>query len=474
MSAKWFMTPLFFLFFSGMSAKTLQSEIDTAKLSVALYQIAEKFKVPDFAVSIMVRDSLIFHLDKNKENRNKNYYIGSCSKSFTALAVLTLVKEGRIDLDKPVREYLPWFELKNKKWADSITVRHLLNHTSGLERQYGFFEYRTADMALFEKNLSAYIQTIPVRFSPGTTFQYSNLNYLLLGLIVSRTAHETYAAYVSQNIFPSIGMNGTFAAFSDEQRQELIQPYHYLFIGIPFKSKSYPHSDFAVPYGYISSNSSDLCNYLQFMLHGTISKEGDTLLAPDLYSDLTGSDHNGYGMGWFHSNADSVNVINHGGMTENFSSSLKIYPDIRFASVVLCNTNSMEFCAQVDQLIYSRLSGKPWHSPFSFEKLQRWLLLILPALLLLGFIFNFFRWRAFAYKIGLVAKIIPLLRLIIGIVLSLIVLILLPKMFGISLANLVKFGPDMGWGMILIGTIGLASSLIRHFGTKGKMSTIRT
>jgi len=129
------------------------SGVDAIQLRASLNKLIEKYKIPDAAFAITQNDTVIFTFDKNIENKNKNYYIGSCSKSFVALAILQLVDKGEIKLDSPVKTYLPWLTLKSSEQSNDITVRNLLNQTSGLKTKDGFFDYETNNQTIFKKNL---------------------------------------------------------------------------------------------------------------------------------------------------------------------------------------------------------------------------------------------------------------------------------------------------------------------------------
>ncbi|HSR30120.1 MAG TPA: serine hydrolase domain-containing protein, partial [Anaerolineae bacterium] len=137
------------------------------------------------------------------------FYIGSVTKSFTALAVMQLVEAGKIDLDAPVQTYLPWFELADKEAAAKITVRNLLNHTTGISTKDGnrnLFSQQGLEEAV--RGLGNVSLTEPV----GTTYQYSNLNYTIAGLIVEKVSGQSYADYVPQHIFRPLDMRHSYAS----------------------------------------------------------------------------------------------------------------------------------------------------------------------------------------------------------------------------------------------------------------------
>lgn len=129
------------------------------------------------------------------------FVIGSLSKSFTALAVMQLVQEGKLELDAPVRRYLPWFRVADERASGQITVRHLLNQTGGLSTKTGRSFQGNGDpsddaLQTAVRKLSSAELTAPV----GQKHQYSTINYSVLGLIVQTVTGRSYESYVQSNI----------------------------------------------------------------------------------------------------------------------------------------------------------------------------------------------------------------------------------------------------------------------------------
>ena len=117
---------------------------------------------------------------------------------------MQLVEAGQIDLDEPVQTYLPWFALADKEASAQITVRHLLNQTSGMSTRDGnLFWADQQGMEAAVRGLDRIQLTQPV----GTTWQYNNLNYIIAGLIVEVVSGQSYADYVTEHIFEPLEMH---------------------------------------------------------------------------------------------------------------------------------------------------------------------------------------------------------------------------------------------------------------------------
>lgn len=452
----------------------LNGTIDNEKLDSRIRGLIEKYNIPDADIAIIQNDSIIYKFSNNPAKEQGNYYIGSCSKSFTALTILMLSEKGLIDLDSPVAKYLPWFRLKNPGKSSQITVRHLLNQTSGIESQYGFFDYKTDDPEIFQTKLLKHLSTIDVLITPGESFNYCNLNYLLLGMVTEAVTKEKFGQALSENVLQKIGLKNTYTGFGEEVLSRTVQPYQYLFMNKPSGSHIYPHSGLSASFGFVSSDINDLMKYLKFMINKGVTENGDTLLSEAGYEKLITPVKGNYAMGWTEITYNDIKMLLHTGLDENYSAILAIYPEYRMGVAVLCNINSLEFSSLVQSSTIDLLVGKPFmEPPFSLDILLRWgtaiILLFTIALLIL----NFFRWKKYNFKTGFLLKFLPVLRLLLGIFLSIGILVLVRVTYNIPLASMVDFQPDIAWALILTALLGTVSSVIRYLGTSAKLIVLR-
>jgi len=138
------------------------------------------------------------------------FVIGSTTKSFTALAVMQLVDSGDVDLDAPVREYVPELSLAEGQAVNSITVRHVLQQTSGLDDlSGGSLLASAADGSPLQA--VAELKNAELMSRPGEAWRYANVNYVLAGLVVERASGMSYADYVARRIFDPLGMEDSTA-----------------------------------------------------------------------------------------------------------------------------------------------------------------------------------------------------------------------------------------------------------------------
>ena len=279
-------------------------------------------------------------------NPQTPFFIGSITKSFTALAVMQLVEAGKVELDAPVQRYLPWFRVADLEASAQMTVRHLLNQTSGLP----YFPPAAAmadfygDKADTERQVRALanLKTNPA----GARFAYSNLNYDILGLIVEAASGEPYAEYIHQHIFDSLEMRHSYTTKAAAQQNGLAAGHRHWF------SRPFPSSDMRIPVGslpsgWLISSAEDMAHYLIAHLNGgrygeaqVLSQAGIDELHRGVAEQIVfGSSVGFYGMGWFEINLDKTKTFSHGGNVPDFSAFMALIPEQKKGVVILLNAD---------------------------------------------------------------------------------------------------------------------------------------
>jgi CubicO group peptidase (beta-lactamase class C family) len=285
--------------------------------------------------------------------------LASVSKSFTALAIMQLAEEGRLELDAPVRDYLPWFQIADEKAASEMTVRQLLYQTSGFSETDG--NRINLDSSLAEDALQANMKrlgSMKLLHPPGTAFEYSNVNYGLLGAIVEAVSGESFGSYIQQNIFDPLDMKNSYISMSEADAGGATRGY-YPFFGIPvLYDRTMPYSRAVTPWAGIFSSAEDLGHYL--IAHLNEGRYGDqAILTPEGVRELhqPGIEvdrWSGYAMGWWvhpdfdlatQQPADSASsysipvAFSHEGSWAAFRTIALMVPEQRVGLVLLMNTN---------------------------------------------------------------------------------------------------------------------------------------
>ena len=134
------------------------------------------------------------------------YQLASVTKQFTATAIMMLAEEGKLGLGDKISKYLP--DLPTA-WKD-VTVRHLLNHTSGIKSYTSVKDFfKTARKDYTHREILDLVAKDPLEFAPGEKWKYNNTGYFLLGMIIEKVAGKTYGEFLDERIFKPLGMTQT-------------------------------------------------------------------------------------------------------------------------------------------------------------------------------------------------------------------------------------------------------------------------
>ena len=350
----------------GIAARALPSVSSVAAIDDYVETQVRRHRVQGLAVAITHGDEII-HVrgygtagEGRPVRADTPFYIGSVSKSFTALAVMQLVEAGKIELDRPVKEYLPWFAVADPEATSRITVRHLLNQTSGLSRASGIDAPDNADASV-EDAVRALASAQPATVA-GTEFHYSNPNYTTLGLLIEAVSGQTYGEYLAANVFEPLEMARSFTSRTAAEAAGLAQGYNVLF-GFPVPRQQ-PHLTYDLPAGFIISTAKDMAHYL--IAQSNEGRYGDRrLISPEglalMHAPPSGI-NSSYGMGWEVQEIDGLRLLRHDGTLETFYASAVLLPEEGYGLALLANQVSyphMLFAYEdIERGIVHRLVGK--------------------------------------------------------------------------------------------------------------------
>lgn len=423
----------------------------------------QKLNIPGAALGIVKGDQLMYRQgygyagpDKKPVTPQTSFVIGSLSKSFTALAVMQLVDQGKIDLEAPVQRYLPWFRLADEQ-ASEITVKHLLHQTSGLATYDGQVSLTKGDRPLEQhlRSLSRTKLTEPV----GEVFQYSNLNYDILGAIVQEVSGMKYSDYIEKNVFHPLTMENSHASPEDVSNH-LATGYQPVF-GFMLPTRQNDHQG-TVPSGYLISSAEDMSKYLiaqrnegRFGNISIVSERSAELMhrpAAAMWAD------NFYGMGW------TVNKerIFHDGSTENTYSKMIIEGE--YGIVLLVNSIDFFHIDSYDQLIEGVnhiLHGKTPAAHIA-DPDKIYLIIGIVALVAIAYVaravYLAITWKSRGKKTKLKLVLSTLEILLMNISIPLIVLLLVPKLlvpWSVIFVFLVGLGHFMFYVPVILLMIGI-------------------
>jgi CubicO group peptidase (beta-lactamase class C family) len=317
-------------------------------------QQLDRLNVPGAAVAIVEGDQIVHQHGFGRArpggplpSPQAPFFVGSVTKSFTALAVMQLVEAGKVELDAPVQRYLPWFRVADPQASAQMTVRQLLNQTSGLSTAAGWAPLSDLNQSpgAGERQARALV-TLQLTRPVGSAYEYSNMNYNLLGLIVEAASGESYTAYVQDHIFRPLDMRHSYTTPTEARPNGLAVGHRYWF--------GYPIADYAdeqvprgsLPSGQLISSTEDMSHYLIAQLNDGRYGSAQILSPADIAemhrpaAEFTMMGVSGqYGMGWFIDGQDQTRIVWHDGVVPDFFAYMAILPGQNKGLVLLMNAD---------------------------------------------------------------------------------------------------------------------------------------
>lgn len=288
-----------------------------------LQRSVKNARIPAMSVAIVDQDDVLFSQSYGDcENCDTPFVLGSVSKSFTAVCIMRLVQQGKIDLNANIAAYLP-----DAVEGDRITVNQLLNHTSGLGEHQTLQNYKIVN--------AQGIHT------------YANVNYSLLGKIIETVSGQTYSDFITENLFQPLALSHTATTRGESEKNGLIEGYTNYWGFHVRRDHQYPLSENAwitVPAGYISASANDLGKYLQMYLNGGNGILSEQSIETMFYGNAVYVDNDDapywYGYGWtMVKELFSEPVLRHSGLVETGTSCVYILPESELAVAVTANVN---------------------------------------------------------------------------------------------------------------------------------------
>ena len=263
------------------------------------------------------------------------FQIGSMTKQFTAIAVLMLEEQGKLDVQNPIAKYIPDYPA-----GDKITIHHLLTHTSGIK---DFTKMKSlkdiAQKEMTPKMIVDFFKNEIVDFAPGEKFEYNNSGYVLLGYLIELISGGTYENFIKENIFKKVGMNQSFYATDRQIISKRAYGYHKKEYGYVNKSVI----NFSVPFssGSLMSSANDMLKWQNALNQNLLLKSENVQKAFSKYK-LNSGEFFSYGYGWHIKELNGIPIREHGGSIFGFKS-MGVYiatRDIYILGLSNCDCNS--------------------------------------------------------------------------------------------------------------------------------------
>jgi CubicO group peptidase (beta-lactamase class C family) len=433
---------LLFLLLAVPAAGSSMSEVDRF-----VVERMRKHLVPGIAL-VIVRDGKVVHRRGfGSLSPDQRVIIGSLSKAITAAVVMQLVDEGRIDLDTPAVQYLEGLTFDDPA-AASISVRHLLNQTSGIPTKARRAPGRDAGLAEHAAALAA----VRLAGSPGETHIYSSPNYQLLGRIVETVEREPFGSVVQRRLFDQLAMSSSGI---DPAATPPVTG-HNLWWGMAGPS-FYRFEPGRLPTASLISTADDLSRFALSQLGS-----GRQILSPSalaaMHEGVAPAGGFSYAMGWRVGTTAGVPSLWHGGAVANYRGAMVLLPESRSAVIVLSNVSTMfaDHTREIAAGVVALLENRP--APDGFTPLRRIYLFIAAAsLLVIGLQLRSFL-RALNRKGSAPTRSTILLF---DLALPLAIVALLPLLMKISWRGMLDATPDLVVTGIVMLVIGLATAMLK-------------
>lgn len=323
----------------------------SAVLDTIIRNNLKQQRIPGAAVALVHEGRVIFsrcygYADTEKKvaiTEDTYFMAGSLTKSFTALAVLKLIEQGKIDPNADIKNYIPDFSIRNLYDGEAlITVNHLLTHTSGLMIDY--YTHTTGEKKYFGADLLSQLRNEYLCFKPGSASKYSNIGYRLLGMIIEQVTGERFEGYLEKEVFKPFGLNKSTFDYTDDMTLHMAKGHN----GDTEISRVDNEDKSA---SGLFSTLKDLTVFLKFLSSRDIPSSGginnykmiDSIIknanpAIDTFYDSK----NIYSSGW-HLNSYQFKgihtVLSSSGNINGFSTAITYVPEERLGIIILTNSS---------------------------------------------------------------------------------------------------------------------------------------
>ncbi len=363
---------LFIIAFLGVicvNAQTKTAKIDSL---VSAYNRLHKF---NGAVLVSLKDSILLNkgygyrnaTSKTLNDANSIFQIGSITKQFTAAVILQLQAENKLHVTDKLSKYFPDYPK-----GDSITIEHLLTHTSGIFNYTNEREFMENEITAYKSRdeMIALFKNKPLNFSPGTGWDYSNSAYSLLGYIIEIACKDSYENAVRKYLFQPAQMTNSGFNFTDLRHGNKTTGYFMLNSS---EARPAPIVDSSISYsaGSIFSTTGDLFNWHKALQENKVLTAAQQEIA---YTPVK----NKYGYGWVIDSANNKRRVSHSGGIHGFITNISRVPEDGVCIILLSNSSDRSL-TEITKSLYAILYDKEYTLPkeriaisLSNEELQQY------------------------------------------------------------------------------------------------------
>jgi CubicO group peptidase (beta-lactamase class C family) len=342
-------------------------------------KILKDFQAPGVSIAVVEKNKVIYtggfgFRDVEKKlpvTANTLFAIGSCSKAFTASMLGMLAKEGLVDIDKPVRNYLPELKFKNDYTNKHITLRDMMSHRSGLPRHDASWYGSTAT----RNELLARIEYLEPSVELRQAYQYNNFMFMAQGVAIEKLTGKSWEQNIKERIFTPLGMTASVTSIADMEKSA-DRSLAYALENKISKAIPYRNIDAIGPAGSINSSANDMANWLITWINGGKFNGKEIIPQSFLTQAMTAQVATGggvpgkvnpdihmsaYGLGWGMASYRGHYRVEHGGGIDGFITTTGFFPSDSIGIFVVSSQSEVSIAIRnhiADKLL--KLSDKNW------------------------------------------------------------------------------------------------------------------
>lgn len=379
------MRKLFFFLFAITLLQTTQAQTTDKRLAgldTFINRILKEWHAAGVTIAVVEKNKVLLakgygykdYENKTPVTENTLFAIGSCTKAFTSALLAYPMKEGKLELDKPVHSYLPELRFIKDEMTNTITARDMMCHRTGLPRH---------DLAWYSSKTRRDSLLYAIRFfepsaSLRQTWQYNNFMFLAQGVLAEKLSGKSWEELIRERFFMPLGMNASNTSMNDHQKAPDFSLGYREEDGKVIKMK-FMNIDAMGPAGSINSNAKDMANWVMMWING--GKFNGKEILPAAYCNEAISSQmvingrlpskeqpdvylNNYGFAWFLSSYRGHYRVEHGGNIDGFSSNTSFFPSDSIGVFVSVNQNGSPLPNIIRNTIVDRLLGlkfRDWH-----------------------------------------------------------------------------------------------------------------
>ena len=341
------------------------------ELGAQVSMLADRLDVPGVAVGVELdgEEHVAFHGVTSVEDPlpvdgGTLFQIGSTGKTYTATAILCLVEQGRIDLEAPVRTYVPELRLKDEQVAREVTVLHLLNHTAGWDGDL-FEDTGEGDDALdrYVLRMATIEQVTPL----GSTVSYNNASLGLAGLVLEKVTGKLYEQLIREMLLEPLRMDRSFFFAKEIMTYRFSNGHRRSQDGTIAVTRPWDTHRYDVSMGGLSSNVGDQLAWARFHQGDGTAPDGTRILSEELLQRMReptvscpgNALGDAIGISWLLRDIERTRVVAHGGDMAGQQSIFEMVPERRFAitSLTNCRPNGSEFNEEIMRWVFEAYLG---------------------------------------------------------------------------------------------------------------------